>query len=334
MSDILSKEEISELLAALSVCDVREQRPREAAEPVEDKEGKIRRVRNWDFSRPERFSKDQTRTVRMVHQHFARLYAASLSELMRSVIEIDVAEVRQTTHSEFIRSLPESTCLALLRMAPLEREAIIEISPALSSAFIDRLAGGKGVSQQKERELTEIEQALLLRVVNVGLESLREAWENVVRISPSCEEILTSPQSLAQLYLPGETALLVSLGISMGDYAGSINIFIPRLLLEPVIENLSARSWFSTSAQPSAANVRRNLESQIQGVELPVTAVLDVSRVSAKKIASLEVGQVWPLDKTPEDEVLLLVKNVPAFRGKPLVVSGRRAVEITKRAKC
>ncbi|HNT33410.1 MAG TPA: flagellar motor switch protein FliM, partial [bacterium] len=153
LADILSQEEIDALLSALSSGEV-------AETEVEETPTKTKLVKTWDFRRPDRFSKDQTRTLQMLHEQFARYFSGLLSMHLRSLVEVKLTSVDQLTYDEFIRSLPNPTCLAILNMTPLEGQAMLEISPVISFSFVDRMMGGQGAEFTRNRELTEIEQAL------------------------------------------------------------------------------------------------------------------------------------------------------------------------------
>ena len=63
--DVLSQSEIDKLLSALSTGAV------SAEEVKADEEQK--KIKTYDFKRPDKFSKDQIRTLYMLHENFARL---------------------------------------------------------------------------------------------------------------------------------------------------------------------------------------------------------------------------------------------------------------------
>ena len=135
MGDILSQSEIDALLSALSSGEV-------TAEKLEEED--VRVVKIYDFKHPDRFSKDQTRTLQMLHDHFSRLLSTSMSAFLRNIAEVRLVSVDQLSYNEFIRSIANPTCISLLKMTPLEGNALLEISPNLSFTIIDRLMGGSG----------------------------------------------------------------------------------------------------------------------------------------------------------------------------------------------
>ena len=56
------------------------------------------KVKKYDFKRPDKFSKDQTRTIAVLHETFSRLATTSLSSSLRMFCELHLASVDQMTY--------------------------------------------------------------------------------------------------------------------------------------------------------------------------------------------------------------------------------------------
>src|SRR4051812_46336488 len=98
MAKILNQDEIDALLgstaAATASVDAGGQR---ATDPA---------VR-YDFRRPDRASREQIRSLHLLHDRFARNLATSLSAYLRAVTEVGIVSVEQFTYAEFLMSLPD-----------------------------------------------------------------------------------------------------------------------------------------------------------------------------------------------------------------------------------
>ena len=248
MTDILSQDEIEQLLSAISTGDVQSE---DFSSQAEQKKVKI-----YDFKRPDKFSKDQIRTVQMMHETFARLTTTALSAKLRSMVQVHVTSVDQLTYEEFIRSIPNPTTLALINMDP-KGSAILEIDPAITFTVIDRLFGGLGVPFKVNRELTDIEMAVIEGIVVHILANLREAWSTVIDLRPRLGNIETNPQ-FAQIVPPNEMVMLITLETKIGESEGMMNLCIPYITIEPIIQKLSAQYWFS-SIRRGESEVNRNI---------------------------------------------------------------------------
>ena len=130
-ADVLSQSEIDQLLSALSTGVV-------SAEEMKVEE-KQKKVKVYDFKRPDKFSKDQIRTLYMLHENFARLLNTYLSTNLRTLVNISVASVEQLAYEEFIRSLSNPSVIGIFNMSPLKGNVIFEINPniAFSSSLCE-----------------------------------------------------------------------------------------------------------------------------------------------------------------------------------------------------
>ncbi len=149
MTEVLSQEEIDQLLTAISSGDIETEEIHQATDQ--------RKIKIYDFKRPDKFSKEQIRTVSIMHETFARLTTTAFRRSCAAWFRCHVASVDQLTYEEFIRSIPNPTTLAVINMDPLKGSAILEIDPAITFSIIDRLFGGQGEGTKVSRDLTDIE---------------------------------------------------------------------------------------------------------------------------------------------------------------------------------
>jgi flagellar motor switch protein FliM len=237
VTEVLSQDEIDQLLTAISSGDAETEDTRQVAER--------KNIRIWDFRRPDKVSKEQIRTVSFMHETFARLTTTSLAAQLRSMVHVHVASVDQLTYEEFLRSIPSPTALAVINMDPLTGSAILEIDPAITFTIIDRLFGGPGEGAKINRELSEIERAVMESIIVRILGNMREAWSQVIDLRPRLGQIETNPQ-FVQIVPPTEMVVLVTLETKVEEVEGMMNFCIPYLTIEPIISKLSAQYWYSS----------------------------------------------------------------------------------------
>ncbi len=322
MNEVLSQDEIDQLLTAISSGDseVDDFKPVSSA----------RKIKIYDFKRPDKFSKEQLRTVSNMHESFARMTTTSLSALLRSLVHVHVASVDQLTYEEFIRSIPTPTTLAVINMDPLKGTAILEIDPTITFCMIDRLFGGRGATTgNKNRDLTDIEQEVMEGVIVRILANMREAWTQVIDLRPRFQQIETNPQ-FAQLVPPNEMVVLVTLETKVGDEEGMMNFCIPYLTIEPIISKLSSQFWFSSVRRNSTTQYLSTIKGQLSSVDMDVVAELGTINLPIRDVLSLRTGDVVRLDTIKVgDPLTLSVGNKKKFFCQPGVVGKKMAVQIT-----
>ena len=305
MTEVLSQDEIDQLLTAISSGEVE---PAEVQQATDQKKIKI-----YDFKRPDKFSKDQIRTISIMHETFARLTTTSLSAQLRSLAQVHVASVDQLTYEEFIRSIPNPTTLAVINMDPLKGSAILEIDPAVTFAIIDRLFGGQGEGTKLSRDLTDIEQSVMENNIVRILGNMREAWSTVIDLRPRLGQIETNPQ-FAQIVPPTEMVVLVTLETKVGDVEGMMNFCIPYLTIEPIISKLSAQYWYSSVRRGATTENLNILRDRLSTIGIAVVAEIGAMNLKVNDVLNLKVGDVIRLaDTRVGDPMVLSVGNKKKF---------------------
>ncbi|MCK9168999.1 MAG: flagellar motor switch protein FliM [Treponema sp.] len=322
MNEVLSQDEIDQLLTAISSGDSEA----DDFKPVSD----TRKIKIYDFKRPDKFSKEQLRTVSNMHETFARLTTTSLSAQLRSLVHVHVASVDQLTYEEFIRSIPTPTTLAVVNMDPLKGNAVLEIDPTITFCVIDRLFGGRGTTTgNKNRDLTDIEQSVMEGIIVRILANMREAWTQVIDLRPRLGQIETNPQ-FAQIVPPSEMVVLVTLETKVGDEEGMMNFCIPYLTIEPIISKLSSQFWFSSVRRSSTTQYLGTLKEKLSSVDMDVVAEVGSIDLPIREVLSLRVGDVIRLSNIRVgDPLTLSVGNKKKFYCQPGVVGKKMAVQIT-----
>lgn len=319
MSDILSQDEIDALMRQLSSGEL-------DAEDMKEKQEK--QVKDYDFVRPAKFSKEHLRTLEIIFEHYGRLLATNLPVYLRKNVQVEVINSEALTYSEFSNSLSNPVVLGITNFSPLPGNVVLELAPNLAFAMIDRMLGGQGAALEKTREFSEIELAIMERVFNTCVELLRVPWETVVDISPRLERIETNSQ-FAQIISPSEMIALVTLNITIGDVDGLMNICLPFLCLEDVMDKLNTKYWFSTMKDTEDGAYQQTIEYLISKANIPVKALLGKSSISVSDFTNLQIGDVIRLDTKVEDELSIYVGNIRKFTALPGSTEKKYAVRIT-----
>ena len=329
MSDILSQEEVDALLTAVSSGGESEQAAfAPAAGPAAETPETEKRLTLYDFRRPDRVSKNQMRTLQNLHESYARQFSTTLTNFLRTFVEIELVSVDQLTYSEFVMSISNPSCIYVFKMEPLEGSAILEINPSLVFFIIDRLFGGQGRPSEQNRELSLIEQNVITRIVERGLNDLKDVWEHIGVFSPRIETYETNPQ-FVQIAPPGETVILISLEVRMQNASGLMSLCFPYLLLESVINNLSGESWISSQSTVTE-ETRGIMEKELENVSLPFTAVIGHTGLTIRDLLQLHTGDVLCLDKPNGSDLHIQIGDKTKMAGKVGLVGRKKAIRVTR----
>ncbi|MCI5741970.1 MAG: flagellar motor switch protein FliM [Lachnospiraceae bacterium] len=319
MGEVLSQNEIDNLLQALSSGEL-------DAEEIKDNDEK--QVKNYDFARPAKFSKEHLRTLEIIFEHYGRLLSTNLPVYLRKTIQVEVMNSEAVSYSEFSNALSNPVLLGIINFAPLKGNIILEIATNLGYAMVDRMLGGAGEPLDKTREFSEIELLIIERILTVCVNLLREPWENVVDIHPRLERIETNSQ-FAQIISPSEMIAIVTINIKVGDVEGLMNVCLPYLTLEDVMDKLNTKYWYSTMQDKDEQQYMDAIESLISKASIPIKAVLGTSSISVSDFSTLQPGDIIRLDTKVDDELDVFVGNIRKFTALPGASGDKYAVRVT-----
>ncbi len=287
-----------------------------------------RRLRVYDFRRPDKFSKDALRVLQFLHENYARALTTFFSGQLRSMVAVSLSSVDQLAFEEYGRLLPNPCVVGLINLPPLPGTALLELHPGLAFPVIDRLFGGPGRQLERMRSLTEIEQTVLVGLIGGMLRVLAQSWSKIASIQPSVQGVENNPL-FVQAVPPSETVVAITFEAKFGDHAGPFTLVLPHLLMEPVLPRLSTHQWFGTGYRNDRTEQLRVLAGGLSRVKVEVTAVLGHARLSLDELVRMEAGDVVPLSTPVQGEVEVLVGGKRKFRGRPGLRGRRLAVEIT-----
>ena len=319
--DVMSQAEIDALLAAVSNDEVK----------IDDiKQEDTRKIKTYDFKRPDKFSKDQIRTLYMLHESFTRLLNTYLSTHLRTLVSVDVASVEQLTYQEFVQSMANPSVISVMGVPPLKGNIIFEVGTDIAFAFIDRVFGGDGNTAMKSRVLTEIEDAVMRRFINAAMVNFKEAWANVATINPFLETTESNPQ-FTQIVTPSEMVVIVTIQAKIGDIEGMMNICIPYLVLEPIMSKLTTTFWVASSISKEDNDEQIDLiQEKLNKTLVPFVVEVGEVQISIKEFLTLGFGDVLQLNTKVKDDLPCKVGTNAKFYCRPGTFGKRMAVQITR----
>ncbi len=319
MSEALSHEEIAALQQALKAGRIQA-----GAAAAATPRG---RVRQYDFSVPDKFSKDALRALQHLHDGLARSLTTSLSAHVRGMMQVDSPVVTQQTYQQFIAEVAEPSVLAAFSAEPLPGTGVWEIEARIAFPIIDRLLGGPGHGIEVLRSLTEIEMTVIQRVVNVILDQWREGWGHTAELHPKLLSLETNPLFL-QIAGPNEIVLAVAFAVHLGPDEGQMRLCLPFPCLEPILSRLAMRAWSQGPAAPRPGQ-EAEVARALQGARVPVHVELGRARLPLSTVVALQAGDLVPLPVPLTAPATVFVGDRPRFHCRIGRVGRRLAVEIT-----
>ena len=284
-------------------------------------------IQPYDFRRPERFSKDQLRALRFLQDRFARQLSTSIAAYLRTSSDVQVFRVEELTYGDFLASLPETTAIFALDFQPVSGTGAIEMDLDAAFVCVHSMLGGRGKSTVEARALTDIEQSILGKILNLIVDVHTKEWQSLspVKFAASVIDSKTQMQNLAD---PSEIFAVTTFDLQVAESTGRMRTALPASALEKMglraADAARGRPLEQAPAGPRAAYYRR-----LASVPFPVTASLDAA-ISAREVLALVPGDVVSLGADTNHAVELRIADASKFLGQLRVQNGQLEIGIEK----
>ncbi len=318
--DILSQSEIDSLISAVSSGKLGEE---------EEEQEEIEEHQSYDFRRPSKFSKEQLRTLQVIHENYARILGNFLSAYLRVPVQVQLASISQVTYEEFTFSLPVPTLMTIFDMNSELGTAMLETNPSFVFPLIDLVFGGEGEGTKQTRELTDIEITVMRRINSKLLENLKYVWEDIIELDPKIEGMDTNPQ-FNQMFASTETAALLTFTTQIKESQGLINLCFPFISLEKIMPKLTAQYWFKQAPQETAPFQENVILKQLEKVDVELSAVLGRTVVTLEDFLQFREGDVIQLSLLEGEDLDVYIEDQHLFKGQPGTVGQNLGVKITQ----
>lgn len=285
-----------------------------------------KRLRGYDFRRPNRISKEIMRGLRMIFETFGRDMPRALGPLLRAGCQVKMSSMEQTIYDEFRNHLAPHAFICTATLPPLEGEIAFLLDLDAAYIVVDRLLGGPGTGLKHTRELTSLELNLLQRTITALLPNWREAWLPVINLEPIIARGLSSTEFL-QLTSANESVVVVAYELKFLHAEIEITICLPYSTLEPILTRVVAGENIGGHHGNDDLD-RRRLTSHLTHTNLAVSARLGAAPIPIVELARLTVGDIIRLDVPTDGLAALHVGPYPYFNVRPGLFNGGLAVQV------
>ena len=150
-----------------------------------------------------------------------------------------------------------------------------------------------------------------------------------MEIEPRLERRETNSQ-FAQIISPSEMIAIITINMKIGDVEGLMNVCLPYITLEPVMDKLNTKFWYSNLQDKNDMIYGDTIEHLISKAIIPIRVVLGNSTISVSDFATLQPGDIVRLDTKVDQELSVYVGDIQKFNALPGSSGKNYAVRITK----
>jgi flagellar motor switch protein FliM len=312
MTRVLTQEELDALLTVTADAGAARS-PRAATSAVA-----------YNFRRQDRLSKEHMRSLRVLHDRFAKQLSTRYSAHLRAQTELAVVSIEQCSYAEYITTLADPTAFYALSLAPFDAPGALDINPLVAFAIVDRMMGGGGTGAAPNRGLTDIELNVVDSLVRVLLDGLTETWKAIAVATFAIKARETRSQMLP-VASPDDAMVVVSIDARIGEVKGLISVCLPAAM----VENGNRDSTPGRKRLPPAVTPRERewMLEHLGHVTVPVSPIIE-ARLSGRDVLALETGDVVSLGVPVDEPVTVQVGGVRKLRGRLVARDERAMVQV------
>jgi flagellar motor switch protein FliM len=278
-------------------------------------------TRVYDFRRPVRLARQHAHLIKVAMTTFSRQATTVLTTSLRAVCLIGNSRLEEMSYDQYLTSLPDQSLSVVLSLDPLHGKALLNLDQPTLLAMIDHLLGGPGTTDQPERPLTDIEQALVRHILGRLLRELAYALEPIAAVRPAVLALEGNAQ-FVQAAAATDPVVVARLDLQIGSRTSAMSLCIPYAMLAPALAALTGdedAGQAARSRQEATGRVTRRLTD----VEVDVAVRFDATRLRSSEIGSLKVGDVLSLGHRTTRPLSVTAATTTFARAVP-GVSGRR----------
>ncbi|HSA03464.1 MAG TPA: flagellar motor switch protein FliM, partial [Candidatus Paceibacterota bacterium] len=245
-------------------------------------------IQPYDFRQPAFLSAAELRKLRLRHEVFTRSLAARLSMYLRLEFGLQMSKLQTMIYQKFLDNLPNPTHLTLFKVEPMRGICILDVPPKLGITIVDRLMGGAAHSVNLERDMSDIEVALLDQVVQIILSEWCNQWAQLSELRPT---VLGHENNGRFLQTASHDTVMLALTLEarVGDCLEPMQIGFPYYTLEPLVQQLNANIEATGRENPTVDNGGLRWNPQLNSVRVPVTAEWEGLEITARDLTQLQV---------------------------------------------
>ncbi len=287
--------------------------------------GSKRPIVPYNFRRPDRLSKEEIRSLYLLHDLFAHALSSSLPLFMRAVSEVNLISVDQQSYGDYQKGLADPTCIFTVSAKSLHGVFAVEFGSSIAFPVIDRMLGGEGIGLSSPRAATDLELKVLEGFLATVNESYREAWAAHVELETEIVGRETRPQ-LLNIIPPNGIVVTIVYQVQIGDAKGLMSICLPVEMLEPVIKKATMSAY--SSGIPTSPEATNALLRKVSTVNFAVTSDLEKVPASVSDLMGLAVGDVLRTSHSVDRPIQIAIADSPKFVGRLGSHDGKLVVQI------
>ncbi len=247
--------------------------------------------------------------------------------LLNDRIEAEPGTLETPTWGEFREQWAEPAVLFEFQASPLEGSAVVVAGRSAVLPIVERFYGGSDDNPPRHEAegFTRGEMNVVALFCQEVLKGIEETWAPIIELEARPGEIYQSTD-VVDLIEDGEQIIACEFELTAGEETQSLHVVWPMTMIASLVPVLEGQKRDRDAAED--ARWESSIRGRVPEALVNVNSCVGTARLSLRRIASLEVGDVIDLDNPRKGTVF--TNDVAVIEGRFGVHDGRYAIEATR----
>jgi len=278
-------------------------------------------------------SSNEVHQFTQINDKLVRSLGARLSLFLRTDLALEQASLEVVNLAKYASEFPGDRHMILFKLQPFEAIGALDIAKPLALTIADRMLGGKGFAVNPDREMREVETAMMDQI---GQIALRE-WANFWKFDEPLRTTLLGHESDPS-HIPSagedEDFYHICIDAEIGDCMDhQMQMLLPVHGLEPLLHHLAHQTQTvgDDEDEENWHKARQEWNTAYDQVNLPLVAQWTDIKILARKLLELKKGDIIHLDRDRLNQVEVQLAGQTKYIGSLGNLKQKTAVQINKR---
>lgn len=289
---------------------------------------KQKEITKCNFRLAGRISNEDGRALTSIHESFARNLAIALDGFLGTGLDVKLGDLDQLVFEEHIADIPALACIVPFSMQSALGTMFVECDIELVFLMVDLLLGGAGNPSGGARDLSEIEEEIMLDVYSLILRQVESAWRLPSGSLSAGKRV--KPAMLGQYCPQSEKVACLKFTVAIGESTGSFRLVLPSAFLNILLQQVKVEQ-----PQKRAMTVRyfprQGIRERILDSDVQVAVELPELKISVKDLLALLPGSVLKLRTPVRTPGMLIAGGQGIFEATPVRNGSRKAAQLGRR---
>lgn len=284
-------------------------------------------IKPYDFKQPKLVSKEIIRSMRNIHEMYARNVKRVFANVLNHNIEVRLTDVEQVIFSKYLNDIDPPSAIFLFNIEELGDWAVLQMEPGFCTYCVERQSGGDKFNLDEKRMLSRIEERIMGRIIDKCFKDLSHVWSSFFPFTV-INHIYESKPGNIRTISANDPGIVIRFLFKFDTYQLPFSLCYPYALLKDQLLGNSFNPDKNNFAGALSSIEKKNFEEDLKQADITLSTILGESNVPLNKLIGLKEGDLIMLDQQIDEPLKIKVNNQVKMNGYPGSMKGKKAVKI------